>query len=259
MKIIIFTQHFWPENFRINNIAEYLSKKSIIKKLSVFTAKPNYPKGKIFKGFKKFSFEQNKKKKIKIYRTQIIPRGKAKSINLILNYMSYVFSSLINLVRIKDNYDIVFVYCTSPIFQAIPAIVFSKIKKIPVVLWVQDLWPDSVKETGYINNFFIIKIIKFITKIIYNNCDLILVQSRQFIKPINALTKTKIRIFLNPSEFNFVKNKKFNCKSKKNRKIYYAGNIGSVQNLENLVQFCKKTALKNFKIVLFGEGRKNNG
>jgi glycosyltransferase involved in cell wall biosynthesis len=256
MKLIVFSQHFWPENFRINSIVNYLSKKNVIKRLSVFTAKPNYPKGKILKGYKKFSFEKKKKNQITIYRTQIIPRNEAKTINLILNYISYVISGLINLVKIKNNYDIVFVYCTSPIFQAIPAIIFSKMRKIPVVLWVQDLWPDSVQETGYIKNKFIIGIIKFITKIIYNNSDLILVQSRQFVKPIKELTKTNIKIFLNPSEFNFVKKNKFINKIKKNKRIYYAGNIGSVQNLNNLIQFCRNTKLKNFKIVLFGEGSK---
>ncbi len=256
MKLIIFTQHFWPENFRINSIVNYLSKKKAIERLSVFTAKPNYPKGKIFKGYKRFSFEKKRKNKITIYRTQIIPRNEAKTINLILNYISYVISGLINLIKIKNNYDIAFVYCTSPIFQAIPAIIFSKLRKIPLVLWVQDLWPDSVQETGYIENKFIINIIKFFTKIIYNNSDLILVQSRQFVKPIKELTNTNIKVFLNPSEFNFIKKKKFTTKINKNKSIYYAGNIGSVQNLNNLVQFCRSTKLKNFKIILFGEGSK---
>ncbi len=256
MKLIVFSQHFWPENFRINSIVNYLSKKNIIKRISVFTAKPNYPKGKIFKGYKKFSFEKERKNQITIYRTQIIPRKEATTINLILNYISYIISGLINLFKIKNNYEIIFVYCTSPIFQAIPAIIFSKMRKIPLVLWVQDLWPQSVQETGYIKNEFIISIIKFVTRLIYNNSDLILVQSRQFVKPIKELTKTNVKIFLNPSEFNFVKKNKFIKRINKNKKIYYAGNIGSVQNLNNLIQFCRNTKLKNFKIVLYGEGSK---
>ena len=54
MKILIFTQHFWPENFRINYMAEFLSKNKIIKKLSVFTGKPNYPEGKFIEVIKVF-------------------------------------------------------------------------------------------------------------------------------------------------------------------------------------------------------------
>ena len=126
MKLIIFTQHFWPENFRINDMAEQIIKNKKIKELSVFTAKPNYPKGRILTGYKKFSFEEKKRGKIKIYRTQIIPRGKASTIDLVLNYLSYIISALYNIFKIKKNFDLIFVYATSPIFQAIPAIFSQK-------------------------------------------------------------------------------------------------------------------------------------
>ncbi len=254
MKIIVFSQHFWPEKFRINYLVEELSKNNKIKRLSVFTAKPNYPEGKILKGYNKFFFKKQIKKKILIFRSQIIPRGNSSAIKLIFNYISYVIFGLINIFRIKFSYNIVFVYCTSPIFQAIPAIIYSKIKKIPLILWVQDLWPESVVETGYIKNKFSIKIIKIITKIIYKNSDLILVQSRKFIKPIRNLTDTKIKFFPNPSEFKKVNKKKFVYNKSKIMKIYYAGNMGSAQNLKNLIKFCQLTNKKNFKIYLFGDG-----
>lgn len=256
MKILIFTQHFWPENFRINFMAEFLSKNKIVKKLSVFTGKPNYPKGKIYRGYKKFFFEKRKKNKIQIYRSQIIPRGSASSIRLILNYLSYVFFGLINLYKVKGKYDIVFVYCTSPIFQAIPAIAYAKLNKIPLVLWVQDLWPNSVEDTGYIKNKFFLNIIKYITSIIYNNSDLILVQSEKFISSVKSLTSKNVQLFFNPSEFKYTNKKQPQFISKKVKNIFYTGNIGSAQNLENLVLFCKKTKLKNFKITLYGDGSK---
>ena len=144
------------------------------------------------------------------------------------------------------------------IFQTIPAIVYSKLNKIPLVLWVQDLWPNSVKDTGYINNKFVLNIIEYITSKIYNNCDLILVQSKKFIKPVKHLTSKKVQLFFNPSEFKSVKKSNFKYRLKKIKDIYYAGNIGSAQNLEKLVLFCRKTKLKNFKITLFGGGSKKN-
>ena len=258
MKLIIFTQHFWPENFRINDMAEQIIKNKKIKELSVFTAKPNYPKGRILTGYKKFSFEEKKRGKIKIYRTQIIPRGKASTIDLVLNYLSYIISALYNIFKIKKNFDLIFVYATSPIFQAIPAIFFSKIKKIPIVLWVQDLWPNSVQDTGYIKNKLILLIIRYITRLIYNNCDLILVQSKKFIYPVKKLSNTQIRTFYNPSQFSSVRKKKYKIKKNKIKKIYYTGNIGNAQNLENLIKFCKNTKLNNFKITLFGDGSRKD-
>ena len=92
-KLTIFSQHFWPENFRINDVASKL--RSLKIKVNIFTGKPNYPKGNIYKGYKKFSFEKRKKNKIRIYRSQIISRGNSSSIRLILNYLSYVFFSLL--------------------------------------------------------------------------------------------------------------------------------------------------------------------
>tara|TARA_B100000989_G_scaffold298702_1_gene289309 strand:+ start:1077 stop:2279 length:1203 start_codon:yes stop_codon:yes gene_type:complete len=258
MKLIIFTQHFWPENFRINDMAEQIIKNKKIKELSVFTAKPNYPKGRILTGYKKFSFEEKKRGKIKIYRTQIIPRGKASTIDLVLNYLSYIISALYNIFKIKKNFDLIFVYATSPIFQAIPAILFSKINKIPIVLWVQDLWPNSVQDTGYIKNKLILIIIRYITRLIYNNCDLILVQSKKFIYPVKKLSNTQIRTFYNPSQFSSVRKKKYKVKKNKIKKIYYTGNIGNAQNLENLIKFCKNTKLNNFKITLFGDGSRKD-
>ena len=124
------------------------------------------------------------------------------------------------------------------------------LNKIPLVLWVQDLWPNSVKDTGYINNKFVLNIIEYITSKIYNNCDLILVQSKKFIKPVKHLTSKKVQLFFNPSEFKSVKKSNFKYRLKKIKDIYYAGNIGSAQNLEKLVLFCQKTKLKNFKITL---------
>ena len=256
MKILIFTQHFWPEKFRINYIAEFLSKNKIVKKLSVFTGKPNYPEGKIYKGYKKYFFQISKKNKIQIYRSQIVPRGNSSAIRLMVNYISYILFGLINLYKVKDKYDLAFIYCTSPIFQAIPAIIYSKFKQIPLILWVQDLWPDSIKDTGYVKNKLILYIIKYITSKIYDNSDLILVQSEKFIRSVKNLTSQKVKLFFNPSEFRNDEKNQFKFRSKKIINIYYTGNIGSAQNLENLVKFCKNTKLKKFRITLFGEGSK---
>ena len=101
------------------------------------------------------------------------------------------------------------------------------------------MWPNSVKDTGYINNKFVLNIIEYITSKIYNNCDLILVQSKKFIKPVKHLTSKKYNYF-NPSEFTSVKKSNFKFRLKKIKDIYYAGNIGSAQNLEKLVLFCRK-------------------
>ena len=93
MKLIIFSQHFWPEKFRINLLVKRLSDNFKIKKITVFTAKPNYPNGFIEEKYNNLRFQSEfyYKNKIKIYRVPILPRGNANSVRLVLNYLSYVF------------------------------------------------------------------------------------------------------------------------------------------------------------------------
>ena len=151
MKITIFSQHFWPENFRINDLAFKLKKKNI--DINVFTGKPNYPDGIIKKKYKSLIPITKKIHGIEITRFPIIERGNANLARLILNYISYILSVTFFSFFFKKKFgDIFFVYGTSPIFQAIPAIIIGKIFNIPIVLWVQDMWPGVLKDTNIIKN-----------------------------------------------------------------------------------------------------------
>jgi hypothetical protein len=74
MKILIITQYFWPENFKINDIAIGLSEKGHL--VEILTCKPNYPLGKFASGYTFFNKRVEYWNNIKIYRSGVIPRGK---------------------------------------------------------------------------------------------------------------------------------------------------------------------------------------
>ena len=123
MKILIFSQHFSPENFRINEIAKTLSLDHAYQ-VTVVTGKPNYPSGNLFPGYKFLKIKDDWAG-IKINRVPIWLRRSGGAINLSLNYLTYIISAtlyscwkLFNL-----NPDVVFCYATSPLLQAIPAII----------------------------------------------------------------------------------------------------------------------------------------
>ncbi len=141
MKILIFNQYFWPETFRINEIAFAIKSRGYA--IDVMTGKPNYPEGKFFLGYSSWGYKKDVWKNISIHRLPIIARGNKTAIRLILNYVSYIVSALLfaPLILRKNKYDVIFVYGVSPIFQVIPASFLGWLKGIPVVLWVQDLWP----------------------------------------------------------------------------------------------------------------------
>ena len=92
MKILIFSQYFWPENFRINDIANFLSLKN--NNVTVVTGYPNYPEGKLFNNFKNNKKKFSRNRKINIIRIPIILRGTSK-FQLFFNYLSFIISGLV--------------------------------------------------------------------------------------------------------------------------------------------------------------------
>ncbi len=252
MNILIFSQHFWPENFRINDIAIKLSKKNNV---YVVSSWPNYnfkSTRKIFKyGFENF-------KGLRIIRVPTLKRKKNEKYNIVLNYLSYILGSLFIKKYIENvKFDAVISYATSPIYQSIPAIIYSKLNKSKLFLWVQDLWPNVLKDLNIIKNIFILKILKISVEYLYKKSDVILAQSEK-IRDIIKKSKKETILFYNPS--NIKKFKRHKIDLKKNKKIIFAGNIGKAQGLENLVEIGKfikqKKLLIHFEIIGEGSNKK---
>jgi len=138
LNILIVTQYFFPENFRINDFAEEFKNRG--HNITVLTGVPNYPNGKFYNGYGIVKKNIENYNGIKIYRAPLISRGSGNPIRLAINYFSYVIGSLItSLFLLKNKFDIIFVFEPSPITVGIPAIFIKKIKKIPICFWVLDL------------------------------------------------------------------------------------------------------------------------
>lgn len=255
MNVLICSLHFYPETFRINDISKILSRNENIN-LYILTGLPNYPSGEIYKNYKTLTKKWQDKHKIKlIQRTPIFLRGNASSFSLILNYFSFIFFALIYGFFIYKNkkIDIIFTYGTSPIFQAIPAIILSKIFSCKSFLWVQDLWPDNLVYIKNIKNKFILNLINFFVNQVYNFSDVIIAQSKSFKKIIKKRSKNK-NIFFIPQPAPEIKKYKL---KKKNKifQILYFGNIGKAQSIETILGVSKVLInKKNIKIYCLGEG-----
>jgi glycosyltransferase involved in cell wall biosynthesis len=189
VRVLIVSQYFWPETFRINDVARTLIDKDIA--VDVLTGKPNYPSGRLFDGYRTWGVQRQNWNGINVYRIPILVRG-CSGIRLALNYLSFIISGLLIapwLFR-KQKYDVIFIYGTSPILQAIPALFLGWLKKLPTVLWVQDLWPESLTATGYVRNNVIIAMVRSVVRWIYRNTNILLIQSRAFAGPVRALAGT---------------------------------------------------------------------
>ena len=254
MKLFFFTQYFWPENFRINELVKYFSKN----KPFVLTSNPSYPSKNLFIN-KKYFRKKLQLGNFEIIRVPVFLRN-VSNLSIFLNYISFFLSSLlIGIFKIyKKKFDIIFVFCPSPILNAIPAIIFKKLFKKKIILWVLDLWPDTVIDLKIVKSSYLIWFLRKLVSYIYNNSDLILAQSKSIKSEIKKLTKTKCIYFPSwPEEFK--KNKKNKAKeviSTNKLKILFAGNIGEAQSFETLIKCAKSMRYLNIvKWIIVGDGR----
>lgn len=259
MKLLIVSQYFWPENFRINDVAKTLLEKGI--EVEVLTGKPNYPRGKLFAGYRAWGCQQEAYQGMSINRIPLLPRGNG-GWRLALNYLSFVFSGVLFvpwMLRGK-RFDVIFIYAPSPILQAIPAIFLGWLKGCPAVLWVQDLWPESLSATGYVRNRVVLKLVERAVRFIYRHTDLLLVQSRAFEQPVRALASgTPIVYYPNSVDDTFAVPATGELPAVaglgEGFSVMFAGNIGTAQAVEVIVEAA--SLLKEYPdihFVVLGEG-----
>lgn len=190
MKVLFFSQYFHPEEFRANDIVRGLLERG--HEVTVVTGLPNYPEGRFFKGYGLFTGPYREKwNGVTIIRMPLLPRGSSDKRMLAINYLSFMlFAALLAPFRLRIGYDVVFCWMASPITQVFPAWIAKKINAAPLVLWVMDLWPDSLSASGQVKNKTIVRITGHFTRWLYRKCDLILAQSRSFAPHISKTART---------------------------------------------------------------------
>lgn len=263
--ILVVSQYFYPENFRINDICQEWVKRGY--KVTVVTGIPNYPMGKVFKGYGITKKRHEIWNEIEIYRIPLIPRGNS-TIGMMANYISFMVSGMIagKLKSIKA--DLVFSFEVSPMTQVLAGISFAKRLKVPHFLYVQDLWPENVMTVTGITNPVIIKPIDKMVDYIYNKSDKIFATSPSFVEAICNRTvpvsKEKVSFWPQYAEEFYKPIDKVTAKTKATQygipnddsfKIIFTGNIGTAQGLQILPQAVQFLKNENIKIVMVGDGR----
>jgi len=262
MKLLIISQYFWPENFKVNDLAEDLVKRGHIVK--VLTGKPNYPQGKYYKGYGLFSSRKENYKGVHIRRLPLIPRGSASGFRLFINYFSFVVTSCFYMLFHHKKYDAVLVFATSPITVAFPAILHRWFHKTPVLLWVLDLWPESVSAAGNIQSKRILKMLEKMVKFIYKRVDKILISSRGFLSSIEEKGIPTDKIFYAPNWAEEIYENPQTHRQKdaslmpEGFKVMFTGNVGVAQDCEALFATAEQLSKMNssVQLIIVGEGRK---
>lgn len=261
--ILVVSQYFYPEEFRINDICREWVKKGY--KVTVVTGIPNYPQGKFYQGFGWINKRREEYEGIQIVRLPIIPRGR-NAVMLLLNYVSFVISGFFWKIFTKIRADKVFIFEVSPMTQALVGVWYAKRRRIPCYIYVQDLWPENVEVVTGIHNKQIIHAIDRMVDYIYRNCKKILATSPSFKKRIEERRsawkegESKVIYWPQYAEEFYQPARRVELQDMPDDgifKVVFTGNIGYAQGLDIL----PKTAalLKQQKIecrfVIIGDGR----
>lgn len=239
MRILVLSQYFWPETFRITDVVQSLRDTGC--EVTVLTGQPNYPEGVVADGYWAGSLRTQCHDGLTIHRVPLVPRGRGSAVQLAMNYMSFVVCAALFgpwLLRGK-RVDAILVYAPSPILQAIPAIWLARLKGAPLVTWVQDLWPDSLSATGFVRNPRLLAAVAVIVRWIYRHNDLLLVQSRAFVEPVQRMAgRTPVAYHPNPGESAFSAaptGRRPALELDPGFNVVFAGNLGTVQALDTVL------------------------
>ena len=226
MKILIVTHYFWPEQFRINDLA--LELKARGHDVGVLTGMPNYPSGRLFEGYDWWRKRRDRLQGVPIYRVPVFLRRQGRGWQLALNYGSFVLSTCLlapwHLRR--REVDLIFVYEPSPFTVGIPAILLRQLKQAPLLFWVQDLWPESLTAAGAVRErvFY------------YPNW------AESFYRPL-APSEADLQGVKLPEGF----------------RVIFAGNLGEAQSLETIVAAAERLKSHgDIQWLIVGDGRRGS-
>jgi colanic acid biosynthesis glycosyl transferase WcaI len=263
LRILVVSQYFWPENFRINDLVKDWVQRG--HQVIVLTGIPNYPKGKVFDSYRRQPSAFAEYEGAEVVRVPMLPRGTG-VLRLMLNYLSFVIgASSFGPWRLRGKpADVIFVFEPSPVTVGLPAVWLGKIKKVPVVFWALDLWPETLSAIGLVRSPWVLGWVAHMVRFIYNRCTLVLGQSKGFTGSIARYCDDKAKIYYFPSWAEEV----FTDVSVQPASelpewadgftVMFAGNIGEAQDIPALLdaaEHLKDNA--SIRWIIVGDGSKS--
>lgn len=239
-RILIVTECFYPEEFKINDVAIEWKKKGY--EVDVLTMTPTYPQGKVFPKYKnKFFYSKDVYEGVTIYRIFSITGYRNNVVKKILRYLNFMLLASIISIFIGKKYHYVFGWNGGALTDMLPAVIIHKLYKKPTMLWVQDVWPDSVYAYGFRKRKFLSVPLDLFVKFIYSNISAIAISSKGFEAKLKPYVRENLKFNYAP---NWADELDFNLESADlgdTTKVHFtfAGNVGKVQNLENIIDAFK--------------------
>ena len=258
MRVLIVTQYFHPEPFRITDLALALHAKG--HQVSVLTGMPNYPEGCIYPGYGWFSPRREDYQGVAIVRVPSISRGARKNWRLFLNFLTFAVSAcVLGPLWCRKKFDVVLVYQPSPVTVGLPGLLMAKLHGAPVLLWIQDLWPETLAAVG--QHGVLSRFAAWIANFIHHGCDRLLVQSEAFAQPLitRGIAPARIQYLPNWAEDFYRQGNTIAVADPlgefKGTRILFAGNIGTAQSVETIIEAAQNLKHRpDIRWVFVGDG-----
>jgi glycosyltransferase involved in cell wall biosynthesis len=263
LRILIVSHYFWPESFRVNDLAAGLRARG--HRVDVLTGVPNYPDGKWFPGYGPRGPRNETHDGIAIHRVPIVSRGASGGARLAVNYASFVLSAgAMGPFVTPREIDVILVFAPSPLTVALPALWLRALRGAPVVLWVQDLWPEALIAVGAVRNRFLLRAVGRLVSWIYRRCDLVLGQSEAVVDAVRARGGDPRRVHYFPcsTEDIYLAEPPEGSRGRLEAegvppgfRVLFAGNIGAAQGLEVLLDAAERLRGRaDLRWVILGDG-----
>jgi len=261
-RILIVSQHFWPESFRINDICDGLVEKGY--DVEVLCGIPNYPTGQFFDGYGITKNRRQNKNGVKIRRCFEIKRGNNSNIRIFLNYISFPVSSVFSLpYLLRQRYDKIFLFNTSPVLMSYTGIVLGRLKKIETTMYVLDLWPENLYSVLKVKNKLLRAIALRVSNWHYRKTDKLIANSKKLREIlIDRIGKDESKVIYIPQFCEKIFEAQLVDEVLTNRfsgtfNMVFTGNLSPAQSFETVIAAAKKLKSKGYddiKWIIVGDG-----
>lgn len=234
-KILIVTECFYPEEFKINDVALEWKNKGY--DVEVLTTVPSYPESEIYQGYKNKFYQKEIWNGITIHRVKAVTGYKTSLFKKLLKYFSFMFFGSVLALNIGKRYDYIFGFNMSALTGMLPAILIKKLYKKPLTFWAQDIWPASVYAYGFKKTKILSFCLDNFVKFMYHNIDSIAISGKGFEKELKPYCKPNLQFKYLPNWADNLDMSMEAVKLSRDERLHFtfAGNIGKVQNLDNII------------------------
>lgn len=262
MKILVVCQHYWPENFRINDIVEGFIERG--HQVDVLCGQPNYPAGEFFEGYDSHTVKEEKHGEVTVYRTFEIKRGSNSNLRIFLNYSTFPLASMLRARKLQDNgYDRIFIYEISPVMMAAAGLRLRKKKKIETVMYILDIWPQNLYSVLPIKNRMLRNLMYRISMKIYRQPDRLITVSEKmrqyFIEKLDCSEDHITFIPQSPEKLyeERVEDPELRSRFPGGFNIVFTGNISPAQNFALITEAArrlKQEGFRDLRFIIVGDG-----